>query len=122
MSALLEVDKLETVFFTRNGLVRAVDGLSFTLDRGEVRVAEPDATGTWQVNAWVKQAILLYFQISAMTVHEVGPFEFHDKIPLKHHLQAQGVRVVPPVGREGKATLPTDEALVAAVVEALALA
>ena len=37
-----------------------------------------------------------------MTVHEVGPFEFHDKIPLKHHLQAQGVRVVPPgVARYG---------------------
>jgi 2,3,4,5-tetrahydropyridine-2-carboxylate N-succinyltransferase len=66
------------------------------LDRGLVRVAEPLADGTWQVNAWVKEAILLYFSIAALQVHEVGPFEFHDKIPLKHHLRAAGVRVVPP--------------------------
>lgn len=65
------------------------------LDRGTLRVAEPTPEG-WIVHAWIKEAILLYFQIAAMTVHEVGPFEFHDKIPLKHHLQAQGVRVVPP--------------------------
>jgi 2,3,4,5-tetrahydropyridine-2-carboxylate N-succinyltransferase len=67
-----------------------------SLDRGTLRVAEPGPDGKWIVHAWVKEAILLYFQIAAMTVHEVGPFEFHDKIPLKHHLQAQGVRVVPP--------------------------
>jgi 2,3,4,5-tetrahydropyridine-2-carboxylate N-succinyltransferase len=70
------------------------------LDRGEVRVAEPlaqaDGSSSWQVNAWVKEAILLYFSIASMTVHEVGPFEFFDKIPLKRGLQGQGVRVVPP--------------------------
>lgn len=70
------------------------------LDRGELRVAEPvtrtDGTADWQVNAWVKEAILLYFSIARMTVHEVGPFEFFDKIPLKHGLEGQGVRVVPP--------------------------
>jgi 2,3,4,5-tetrahydropyridine-2-carboxylate N-succinyltransferase len=65
------------------------------LDRGQVRVAEPTAEG-WVVHTWVKQAILLYFSIASMTVHEVGPFEFFDKIPLKRNLQAQGVRVVPP--------------------------
>lgn len=71
------------------------------LDRGELRVAEPTDAG-WVVHAWVKEAILMYFGLAAMTVHEVGPFEFHDKIPLKHNLVAQKVRVVPPgVARYG---------------------
>ena len=65
------------------------------LDRGTLRVAEP-IEGKWRVHAWVKQAILLYFAIAPMKVHEVGPFEFHDKIPLKRDLASQGVRVVPP--------------------------
>ena len=71
------------------------------LDRGEVRVATPSDEG-WVVNAWVKQAVLLYFGIRQMETLEVGPFEFHDKIPLKHDLASQGVRVVPPgVARYG---------------------
>jgi 2,3,4,5-tetrahydropyridine-2-carboxylate N-succinyltransferase len=47
-------------------------------------------------HAWIKQAILLYFALRKMEVIEAGPFEFHDKIPLKHGLDAAGVRVVPP--------------------------
>jgi len=71
------------------------------LDRGEVRVAEKVGT-EWVVQAWVKQAVLLYFAISQMQVMEVGPFEFHDKIPLKRDLARAGVRVVPPgVARYG---------------------
>jgi 2,3,4,5-tetrahydropyridine-2-carboxylate N-succinyltransferase len=65
------------------------------LDRGELRVAEKTESG-WVTNAWVKQAILLYFGIAEMRVMEVGPFEFYDKIPLKKNLREQGVRVVPP--------------------------
>ena len=52
------------------------------LDAGKLRVAEPIANG-WQVNEWVKMAVVLYFPIQAMETIEVGPFEFHDKIPLK---------------------------------------
>jgi 2,3,4,5-tetrahydropyridine-2-carboxylate N-succinyltransferase len=71
------------------------------LDRGTLRVAEPTADG-WTVHGWVKEAILLYFGLRQMQVHEVGPFEFHDKIPLKHDLAGQQVRVVPPgVARYG---------------------
>ncbi|MCO4762135.1 MAG: 2,3,4,5-tetrahydropyridine-2,6-dicarboxylate N-succinyltransferase [Myxococcales bacterium] len=71
------------------------------LDRGELRVAEK-TDGEWIVHQWVKQAILMYFGVARMQVHEVGPFEFHDKIPLKHNLAGQGVRVVPPgVARYG---------------------
>jgi 2,3,4,5-tetrahydropyridine-2-carboxylate N-succinyltransferase len=66
------------------------------LDAGELRVAERRDTGEWETHAWVKQAILLYFAIQGMERIEVGPFEFHDKIPLKKNLHLAGVRVVPP--------------------------
>lgn len=65
------------------------------LDRGEVRVAQPNEDGDWQVNDWVKKAVVLYFPIQTMETIEVGPFEFHDKIPLKTNYAEQGVRVVP---------------------------
>jgi 2,3,4,5-tetrahydropyridine-2-carboxylate N-succinyltransferase len=65
------------------------------LDSGRLRVAEKGPEG-WKVNAWVKEAILLFFAVSEMQVMEVGPFEFHDKVPLKKGLKEAGVRVVPP--------------------------
>jgi 2,3,4,5-tetrahydropyridine-2,6-dicarboxylate N-succinyltransferase len=65
------------------------------LDAGELRVAEKGPDG-WKVNAWVKQAILLFFGVSKMRVSQAGPFEFYDKVPLKTGLEAAGVRVVPP--------------------------
>ncbi len=65
------------------------------VDRGVVRVAQKGEHG-WEVNAWVKEAILLFFTISEMKTMEVGPFEFHDKIPLKKGLAEAGVRIVPP--------------------------
>jgi 2,3,4,5-tetrahydropyridine-2,6-dicarboxylate N-succinyltransferase len=72
------------------------------LDRGEIRVAEPDGDGGWTVHEWVKEAILLYFRQAEMTTTEVGPYEYHDKIPLKTGHAAAGVRVVPPaVARYG---------------------
>lgn len=64
------------------------------LDKGELRVAEPVASG-WQVNEWIKKAVILYFPIQQMETIEVGPFEFHDKIPLKRNYKELGVRVVP---------------------------
>jgi 2,3,4,5-tetrahydropyridine-2-carboxylate N-succinyltransferase len=73
----------------------AVEATIADLDSGQVRVAEK-RDGEWMVNAWVKEAILLYFRLREMTTYEVGPFEFSDKIPLKHELARQGVRVVPP--------------------------
>jgi 2,3,4,5-tetrahydropyridine-2-carboxylate N-succinyltransferase len=77
---------------------RAVEQAVAALDRGALRVCTPPTTpeGEWTTHAWVKQAILLYFAIRAMEKIEIGPFEFHDKIPLKKGLDAQGVRVVPP--------------------------
>jgi 2,3,4,5-tetrahydropyridine-2-carboxylate N-succinyltransferase len=64
------------------------------LDKGIVRVATP-VDGEWQVHEWVKKAVILYFPIQQMEKIEVGPFEFHDKIPLKKNYQELGVRVVP---------------------------
>ena len=65
------------------------------LDQGKLRVCEK-VKGAWQTNAWVKQAILLFFRISQMQKMEVGPFTYFDKIPLKSNYEQLGVRVVPP--------------------------
>jgi 2,3,4,5-tetrahydropyridine-2-carboxylate N-succinyltransferase len=64
------------------------------LDAGKLRVAEPGPDG-WKVNDWIKKAVILYFPIQQMSVMEVGPFEFHDKIGLKRNYKKLGVRVVP---------------------------
>ena len=73
----------------------AVESTIAKLDRGELRVASPpaegDEDGDWTTHAWTKQAILLYFAIRGMETLHVGPFEFHDKIPLKKGLAAQNV-------------------------------
>jgi 2,3,4,5-tetrahydropyridine-2-carboxylate N-succinyltransferase len=64
------------------------------LDKGEIRVAEPSENG-WLVNQWIKKAVILYFPLRKMETFEVGPLEFHDKIPLKKNYSKLGVRVVP---------------------------
>jgi 2,3,4,5-tetrahydropyridine-2-carboxylate N-succinyltransferase len=64
------------------------------LDEGTLRVAEPTDNG-WQVNEWVKKAVVLYFPIQKMESFEAGPLEFHDKIPLKRGYAEKGIRVVP---------------------------
>ena len=73
----------------------SVSDVIAALDRGEVRVAEPEGDD-WRVNAEVQQAILAYFRERQMEPREVGPFEYHDKIPLKSGYEELGVRVVPP--------------------------
>ena len=71
------------------------------LDVGELRVAEPVNDG-WQVNEWVKKAVVLYFPIQKMETLEAGIFEYHDKIPLKRGYKEKGIRVVPhAVARHG---------------------
>ena len=65
------------------------------LDRGELRVAEK-VDGRWRVNQDAKRAILDYFRERKVEPIEVGPYEYLDKIPLKHNYAALGVRVVPP--------------------------
>ena len=78
-----------------------VEQLIAALDRGELRVAEPDGDD-WRVNGEAQEAILAYFRMREMEPQEVGPFEYHDKIPLKRDYEKLGVRVVPPaVARYG---------------------
>jgi 2,3,4,5-tetrahydropyridine-2-carboxylate N-succinyltransferase len=64
------------------------------IDKGHLRTAEPTTDG-WQVNDWVKKAVILYFPIQQMETIEIGPLEFHDKMKLKSSYAELGVRVVP---------------------------
>jgi 2,3,4,5-tetrahydropyridine-2-carboxylate N-succinyltransferase len=72
----------------------AVESVIAALDTGDLRVAQPTHEG-WTVNEWIKKAVVMYFPIRTMETIEVGPFEFHDKIPLKKGFKEKGIRVVP---------------------------
>jgi len=88
---------------TTQNTIREVVNL---LDSGSLRVAEPTNDG-WQVNEWVKKAVVLYFPIQKMETMEVGIFEYHDKIPLKTGYKEKGIRVVPhAVARHGSYIAP----------------
>lgn len=97
---------IETTWEDRNLLKeektqQAIREVIQLLDIGELRVAEPiiskdnPSKQNWQVNEWIKKAVILYFPIQKMEVQETGIFEFHDKIPLKRNYKELGVRVVP---------------------------
>jgi 2,3,4,5-tetrahydropyridine-2-carboxylate N-succinyltransferase len=78
-----------------NDARQAVERTIALLDRGEIRVAEK-TDGSWIVNDWIKEAILVYFRMTELHEMQAGPFTYYDKIPTKTDLAAQGVRVVPP--------------------------
>ncbi|WP_426478522.1 2,3,4,5-tetrahydropyridine-2,6-dicarboxylate N-succinyltransferase [Chryseobacterium sp. CBSDS_008] len=85
---------------------KAIREVISLVDKGELRTAEPTENG-WRVNEWVKKAVVMYFPIQKMETIEVGPFEFHDKMPLKRNYAEKGVRVVPhAVAREGAYIAP----------------
>jgi 2,3,4,5-tetrahydropyridine-2-carboxylate N-succinyltransferase len=87
-------------------VVNMIEGVVEKLDRGELRIAEPGVDG-WKVNDWIKKAVIMYFPIRQMHTIEVGPFEFHDKIPLKKRYAQLGVRVVPhAIARHGSYLAP----------------
>lgn len=80
---------------------KAIRKVIALLDEGVLRVAQPKGND-WQVNEWVKKAVVMYFPIQKMETMEVGIFEYHDKIPLKRGYKEKGIRVVPPaVARYG---------------------
>ena len=72
----------------------AIQEIINQLDLGKIRVAELSGND-WIINEWIKKAIILYFIIQETKVIEIGPFEFHDKIPLKKNYAKLGIRVVP---------------------------
>src|ERR1039457_1243629 len=81
---------------TKAAIEAAVDAL----DRGTCRVAEY-IEGRWQVHAWLKKAVLLYFRTHDNAVIDAGYARFYDKVPLKYAaadatlFAQQGARVVP---------------------------
>ncbi len=74
---------------------QAIHDTILLVDQGVLRVAEPKLDGTWQVNQWVKEAILMYFGVQKMQTWESGPMEFYDKMLLKKNYESLGVRAVP---------------------------
>lgn len=87
--------------------IAAIEHVIEEIDKGRIRVAEPDGNGGWIVNEWVKKAVVMYFPIRKMETIEVGPFEFHDKMKLKTNYKELGVRVVPhAVARYGAFVAP----------------
>src|ERR1700677_838544 len=83
----------ELVFDDRYGdaILRVME----ELDKGRLRVASPSPSGSWVVNEWVKQAIILYFALQRMKTWELEPFEWFDKMELKKNYKDLGVRAVP---------------------------
>jgi 2,3,4,5-tetrahydropyridine-2,6-dicarboxylate N-succinyltransferase len=76
--------------------VNSIEEVIHLLDIGQIRIAEFDpGSDSWTVNEWIKKAVLLYFPIRKMETFQLGPMEFHDKIPLKSDYATLGVRVVP---------------------------
>jgi 2,3,4,5-tetrahydropyridine-2-carboxylate N-succinyltransferase len=73
---------------------KAIETVIEDLDKGRLRVAEPKGDA-WQVNDWVKKAVIMYFPIRQMQTIECGPMVFHDKMELKRNYAELGVRVVP---------------------------
>ena len=80
---------------TETETITAIESVIEKIDKGQLRCAEPLENGEWQVNEWVKKAVVMYFPIRKMETIEVGPFEFHDKMALKTNYKELGVRVVP---------------------------
>jgi 2,3,4,5-tetrahydropyridine-2-carboxylate N-succinyltransferase len=95
--------------------VEAVEEAIRLLDRGDARVAEK-RDGEWVVNEWLKKAILLYFRVRRMEPVELGPFVYHDKIPLKRDHAEHGVRVVPPAAARFGSFLSRDVILMPSYV------
>ena len=94
MKELIELAWEDRSLLENNTTKEAVCGTVELLDKGEIRIAEK-INGEWFVNEWIKKAVILYFPIMKMRSIEIGPFEFHDKIPLKKGFKEKGIRVVP---------------------------
>jgi len=89
------------VLLKENATQIAIREVIERLDQGKLRCAEPVDNG-WQVNEWVKKAVVMYFPIQKMETLEAGIFEYHDKIPLKTNYKERNIRVVPnAVARHG---------------------
>ncbi|MEE2953556.1 MAG: 2,3,4,5-tetrahydropyridine-2,6-dicarboxylate N-succinyltransferase [Bacteroidota bacterium] len=94
LKARIEAAWNDRTLLQENNVKEAIESIIEKLDQGETRVAEKKE-GQWQVNEWVKKAVILYFPIRSMKTMEAGPLEFYDKMKLKTGYKKLGVRVVP---------------------------
>ena len=101
MQKIIESAWEDRSLLEKNEVKEAIREIIDQLDIGRLRVASLKEN-RWQVNEWVKKAVILYFPIQKMETIELGPLEFHDKIPLKGRYKEKGIRVVPhAVARHG---------------------
>lgn len=94
MQSIIEQAWNDRELLQNSEVIESIQEVISMLNLGKLRVAEPN-NNSWIVNEWIKKAILLYFQIQPMQKIANAPFEFYDKIPLKHDFDVLGVRVVP---------------------------
>ena len=94
LEKLIENAWVDRALLNEKEVILAIKTVVDDLDIGRRRIAEP-VNGGWQVNGWLKKAVILYFPLMKMQLIEVGPFQFHDKIKLKSGYDLLGVRVVP---------------------------
>ena len=94
LEKLIENAWVDRAKLNEKEVILAIKTVVDDLDIGRRRIAEP-VNGIWQVNEWLKKAVILYFPLMKMQLIEVGPFQFHDKIKLKSGYDLLGVRVVP---------------------------
>lgn len=95
MKSLIESAWENRELLKDHAYIDAIEQVIEQIDKGTLRVAQPNEDGSWTVNEWVKKAVVMYFPIRKMETIEVGPFEFHDKMALKRNYKDLGVRVVP---------------------------
>ena len=94
LEKLIENAWVDRTLLNEKEVILAIKTVVDDLDIGRRRIAEP-VNGGWQVNEWLKKAVILYFPLMKMQLIEIGPFQFHDKIKLKSGYDLLGVRVVP---------------------------
>ncbi len=94
MREIIESAWEDRSLLSKSEVIQTIEKVIEEIDKGRLRVAEPSDSG-WQVNEWVKKAVVMYFPIRKMETIEIGPFEFHDKMALKRNYKELGVRVVP---------------------------
>jgi len=94
LKSTIEAAWNERGLLKESATIQAIEEVIELLDKGKLRTAEP-VDGGWQVNEWVKKAVILYFPTRKMETFHAGPMEFHDKMRLKTNYAELGIRVVP---------------------------
>ncbi len=97
LKAVVEQAWADRTLLSDPGVQSAIREVIELIDKGRLRTAEPVdlEKSLWQVNEWVKKAVILYFPIQPMRTMHGGELEWYDKMELKHGFQELGVRAVP---------------------------